>query len=770
MTHSNQRIGHRLLRGGVLAGLAVAAVFTTVDVAHVSAAATQGPDLALKSGGNALTSGGSATSVALTQPVGAACTGDTLAGYKVQSYMVPASVDPSTLTFNGSGPIPVATGNPTPSAFREPLYSTTGTPIINKNVAVGTGLLTNLPPINFAVLAASDIPAGVYNLGYACTIGTAGPTQLDKYWNVKVSFGPDSLDPNGFSWDLIGPSAPTTAVPTAVTTTSIDFSYGAPDLPGVSAVTDYAYRYGTSATGPWTDVDTLSATPGAQQITGLTARTQYYVQVQAKNATKSGYRATITTATLAGAPGTPAGTSGNSSVSLTWAAPATDGGAAVTYKVEYTSNDGGTWSTATSSAATTSFNVTGLTNGVAYKFRVSANTAGGTGAASSTSAAVTPFGAPAAPTALAVAALTTTSADLTWTAPSDNGGSAITDYSVQYSLTGGAPWTTVSHVASTTAAITVTGLTARTAYTFQVAAVNAPVGAGTFASTTGTTIADAPGTPAIGALGNGTVAVSWSAPVGTAAVTYNLETTANNGVTWVSKATGLTSVSTTVSGLVNGTSYRFRVAAVDAGGTSAVSATSAAGIPRTTASAAGKPAVTPGVASVKLTWTIPTSNGGAAITSYVVQKSTNGSTWVTVTSAAPLTRTFTVTGLVNGTKYYFRVAAKNTAGVGAYSVANTAVPRTVPTAPGKPVVTTAKTSVKLTWTAPKSTGGSVITGYVVQKSLDGVHWTTVTTAAPLTRVYTATGLITKKAYRFRVAAKNVAGTGAYSLVTAATPH
>jgi titin len=81
------------------------------------------------------------------------------------------------------------------------------------------------------------------------------------------------------------------------------------------------------------------------------------------------------------------------------------------------------------------------------------------------------------------------------------------------------------------------------------------------------------------------------------------------------------------------------------------------------------------VKSVKLTWKAPSSTGGAAIKSYRVQRSTNGVVWTTVTLSAPLTRTYTVTGLKKGTAYKFRVAANNAAGVGAWSAVASATPK-----------------------------------------------------------------------------------------------
>ena len=84
---------------------------------------------------------------------------------------------------------------------------------------------------------------------------------------------------------------------------------------------------------------------------------------------------------------------------------------------------------------------------------------------------ITPIVAPGAPTNL-----TTTPAeeavDLTWTAPIDDGGSAITDYIIEYSSNGGTTWQTFTHPPSAATNISVTGLTPGTTYTFRVKAIN----------------------------------------------------------------------------------------------------------------------------------------------------------------------------------------------------------------------------------------------------------------------------------------------------------
>ncbi len=99
----------------------------------------------------------------------------------------------------------------------------------------------------------------------------------------------------------------------------------------------------------------------------------------------------------------------------------------------------------------------------------------------------------------------------------------------------------------------------------------------------------------------------------------------------------------------------------------------------------------PGDARVTLTWAAPTSNGGAAISDYVVQvSSNNGATWRPFADGVSTATAATVTGLTNGVRYVFRVAAVNVAGTGAVSVASTAIlPRTMTTLPGYGVATSA---------------------------------------------------------------------------------
>jgi hypothetical protein len=93
----------------------------------------------------------------------------------------------------------------------------------------------------------------------------------------------------------------------------------------------------------------------------------------------------------------------------------------------------------------------------------------------------------------------------------------------------------------------------------------------------------------------------------------------------------------------------------------------------------------------------------------------------------------------------------------------------VPAAPTNLAATADNAQVALSWTAPTNNGGTLITNYQVQRTLNTgtPNWVTVTKPVSTSTTYTVTGLTNGTAYKFRVAAVNVIGTGAY--VTTANP-
>jgi hypothetical protein len=271
-----------------------------------------------------------------------------------------------------------------------------------------------------------------------------------------------------------------------------------------------------------------------------------------------------------------------------------------------------------------SYVVTGLANGTAYYFTVAAvgaHVAGGATSAevaatpattpaatpattpattpaatpattAATTPPVTPAARPGAPTGLAVA-LGHARTTLSWTAPASDGGSAVTGYRVyQGGVTDFTHGTLAGAVTDTRAAIT--GLTSGSSYWFRVAAVNA-VGQGTWSvpvlvsvpsagpatggseTPSNSASASAPATapplaaPAAltAAVGDAQVLVSWTAPAsdrGTPVTRYRLYLATVPGSQAGAVVTSITGTSTMVTGLTDGVTYYFAVAAVDATG------------------------------------------------------------------------------------------------------------------------------------------------------------------------------------------------------------
>jgi hypothetical protein len=183
--------------------------------------------------------------------------------------------------------------------------------------------------------------------------------------------------------------------------------------------------------------------------------------------------------TVGQAPGIPAAptavtaTAGNQSATVSWTAPANSGSPITGYTVTpYAGTTPSTPTTVTGSPAPTTVTVSGLSNGTAYTFVVTATNGVGTGPPSVASNAVTPVApsAPSAPTGVTATA-GNQSATVSWTAPS-GGGSTITSYAVTpYVGSTALAATTVSGSPAPTTA-TVSGLSNGTAYTFVVTATN----------------------------------------------------------------------------------------------------------------------------------------------------------------------------------------------------------------------------------------------------------------------------------------------------------
>jgi hypothetical protein len=169
-------------------------------------------------------------------------------------------------------------------------------------------------------------------------------------------------------------------------------------------------------------------------------------------------------ATVPSAPSGVTATADIRSAAVSWTAPTSNGGDAIT---GYTVASSPPVASATAVVTGTAASVTGLANGTAYTFTVAATNRVGTGPASAPSAAVTTAALPGAPTGVAAAAGNQTAA-VSWTAPASDGGRPITKYTLLVS-----PASPAATFAINATRAKVSSLTNGTQYTFQVFATTA---------------------------------------------------------------------------------------------------------------------------------------------------------------------------------------------------------------------------------------------------------------------------------------------------------
>jgi hypothetical protein len=240
--------------------------------------------------------------------------------------------------------------------------------------------------IGASVVTAAERTTAVTNL--ISNISINATTALRLSAAARGSFGITNV-PGAVTTTI--PGAPTGLVATPSSQTlSIAFSIN----DGNSPITNYSYSMdGTTyrAFSPAQTSSPVTITTLTDGTTALTNGTSYTVYLKATNAIGTGPASASVTASPATAPGAPTigtPTAGDGSVSLTFTAPGSNGGSAIT---NYSYSTDGTTYTAFSPAQTTSpLTISGLTNGVSYTASIKAINAAGSSVASSASASFTP--------------------------------------------------------------------------------------------------------------------------------------------------------------------------------------------------------------------------------------------------------------------------------------------------------------------------------------------------------------------------------------------
>ena len=584
------------------------------------------------------------------------------------------------------------------------------------------------------------------------------------------------------------------------------------------AVNGYTLRYQSKPVlslppASWSDwcilPDAIAAGTTRYTHTGLRGNTLYRYQVRATNVQGQGaWSAAFPASGLApnaptkpparrpSAPQNLVAAAGDRSVTLTWQAPASNGGATITdYRYRYRADGSTRWSPSAEGmplGLTASHTVEHLTRGTEYTFEVWARNKAGNGSAASVEA--TPVGVPDAPVLDALERNGRVSLIIRLGA--DNG-SPITRtetrvYSVSKSDT---TWRTTkgqwhSRSIDPTSWIYPTlftsgqpvgwhGLTNGQTYQFEVRSVNG-VGPSAIALTEATPGQTSRPTGALLPLTawgeDGQVRLEWMPEPRWKVTRYEVQSRvarANHGWPgWSAVAGGGSARDTTITGLLNGTEYEFMARAVNPKGEPLAVSNIVLATP---ASRPGMPVLTAsgGDGQVALSWTAASSNG-SAIVRYEMQGrvANSGHGWPgwSAVAGGGSARDTTVVGLLNGTEYEFMVRAVNGVGAGA-SASDTATPQTT----GVRLPLTASGGdgqVTLGWTAPANSVS--VHAYQVRQRIsdagqDWSRWSAVP-GGSTTRDTTITGLTNGESYQFQAQAVDSQGISvASSAVVSATP-
>jgi autotransporter-associated beta strand protein len=409
----------------------------------------------------------------------------------------------------------------------------------------------------------------------------------------------------------------------------------------------------TSPNGGYTTVASGLTSTGYTD-TSVSSGTTYYYAVTATNGSGSSANSLqVNAITAPDSPGSITATGGNGQVALSWTAST----GAASYSVLRTTSSNGTYTTVATGLTGTSYTDTGLADGTSYYYAITATNGSGS---SANSAQVNTITIPAAPTGPSATGGTSQVA-LTW-----NASTGASTYNVLRATSANGTYTSVA-TALTGTSYTDTGLSSGTTYYYAVTATN---GSGSSANSTQVNAVPAPASPSsvTATAGNGQVALSWTASTGATGYSVLRAISANGSYTTI--ASGVTGTSYTDTGLANGTTYYYAVAASNGSGSSSnssqVNAITAPAAPTGLTATADN-------AQVSLLWN---SSTGAA-TYNVLRSTTSGSGYVAVASGLSGT-SYIDTGLTNGTTYYYVVTATNTGGTSANSGEASGMPVALP--------------------------------------------------------------------------------------------
>ena len=385
---------------------------------------------------------------------------------------------------------------------------------------------------------------------------------------------------------------------------------------------------------------------------------------------------------------------------------------------------------------------------------------------------------PGAPTGVTATADGRTEIDLSWSAPSDNGGANITGYRIEVS-TNGSSWSDlVADTNSTRTSYSHTGLTEGSSWHYRVSAINSE-GTGPASGTDSATTEEASNSApqAVGAIPDQIIIPGTELIVDVSPYFSDPEDDALSYSIWSRQLFSQESVSGSTVTLLLSTSAIFcdpRTVTVTAQDPAGLQATQEFTLRRVNnppvASTGPFPSQTIEVGeTVRLSmsnWFSDTDRCDGSLM-YSAESSDTGKA-----TASASGNTVSVEGKAAG-KAIITVTAEDGEGLTATLDIQVTVAAAAATKPGKPTGLTAtadgQTEIELSWTAPSEDGGAEITGYRIEVSTDGSSWSDLVADTDSTSTsYPHTGLTAGSTRHYRVSAINSEGTGAASNTDSAT--
>ena len=374
---------------------------------------------------------------------------------------------------------------------------------------------------------------------------------------------------------------------------SITLTWEVPASDGGARITGYTIRARGPNDGSWIIIRPhTGSTATTFAHINLQPATYYRYQVAAINRVGAGQWSLETAGlTHPAVPGAPVGLTaravGTSRIDLAWLAPRNTGGVAIRgYRIEASDDEGRTWNIIrrNTNSASTEFSDLNLEPATTRHYRVAAINIAGNGPFSNVEGATTDATLPGVPRNLTAEADGTSEIDLSWQAPSDDGGARVTGYRVQVSDNGGATWQDlVPNTRNTRARYSHTGLEPATTRHYRVSAINR-IGVGgasrVASATTDATVPDAPTGLVATATTPTQIDLFWVAPTydGGAPITgYRIEVS-ETGAAWTDLQPNTGSAINTFShtGLLPGSTRFYRVSAINRAGVGAPSGVASA--------------------------------------------------------------------------------------------------------------------------------------------------------------------------------------------------